>query len=209
MAPRWVPWLLAVAPFPALALASHSLADWVARRGAAAVDHVARSVAQPHREGPAWVYVEPLDAEDATQAPPVDGAASRSIATRVVARRAPVVPKKGIRVRAEAVLRLANAGARPSGIPVAAHGRRPAGLALVGVSGLGIGLVDGDVLTHAGGRPALSPGDVVGMVIGARAHHASEICGRFWRNGEPWNLIVEQPYVQRSHRGPAARRSGS
>jgi len=208
MVPRWVPWLLAVAPLPALALASHAMADWAARRGASAIDRAAKSITSPRDRGPEWVYLEPLGVDEAPEAQLADGVSSGST-KQVIARPSRVVPKKGIRVRAEAVLRLANAGARPSGIPVAAHGRRPAGLALIGVSGLGIGLVDGDVLTHAGGRPALVPGDVIGMVIGARAHHASEICGRFWRNGEPWNLIVEQPYVERSRRGPAARRSGS
>jgi hypothetical protein len=36
---------------------------------------------------------------------------------------------------------------------------------------------------------------VVGVVIGSRAQHVPEICGRFWRHGEAWNLIVEQPYL--------------
>ena len=60
---------------------------------------------------------------------------------------------------------------------------------------LGVGVRDGDVLTHAGGRPATSRADVVGMVIAARGAHQREIGGRFCRAGEVFNLIVEQPYL--------------
>jgi hypothetical protein len=63
------------------------------------------------------------------------------------------------------------------------------------VSALGIGLIDGDVLTHAGGRPATSASSVIGMILGARAKRIPELSGRFWRKGEVWNLSVEQPYV--------------
>jgi hypothetical protein len=56
---------------------------------------------------------------------------------------------------------------------------------------------DGDVLTDAGGRPALSEGDVVGVVIASRGQRVPTISGRFWRNGEPWQLLVEQPYLQK------------
>jgi len=103
---------------------------------------------------------------------------------------------RGIRVSAETVLRLANGGARPTGSPVAPSGARPAGLRLSGVGALGIGMRDGDVLTDAGGRPALSEGDVVGVVIASRGQRVPTISGRFWRNGEPWQLLVEQPYLQ-------------
>ena len=105
------------------------------------------------------------------------------------------IPQRGIRVAASTVLRLANAGLCPSGAPVQAVGGRPAGLVLSGVSGLGIGMQDGDVLTRAAGRPALSPGDVVGVVLASRGAGAPEISGQFWRDGEPWQLTVEQPYL--------------
>ncbi len=102
--------------------------------------------------------------------------------------------RRGLRVPATAVLRLARSGARPRGVPVPAEGPRPAGILLQGVGGLGVGLQDGDVLTMAGGAPALAPSDVVGMVIAARGRRAALIGGQFWRDGEPWNLVVEQPY---------------
>lgn len=204
---RWLWLALAIAPLPFAAYASQRAADHAARRIASAIDAVAQSLGQRTAE-PVAVFVEPLvDADDAAPSTE-DDVASRRSAGPVARGRAPAVtqravaerlgvPKKGIRVRAARVLALANAGVRPSGTFVPARGRRPAGLALSGVSALGIGLRDGDVLTHAAGRPALSAGDVIGVVIGARAGRASEISGRFWRDGEPWNLIVEQPYVQR------------
>jgi len=203
---RWVVPILALIPIAALAIGSHSLADWAGRRAALALDGALKGVSHPAPQAAPMVYVmpegeTPVDETSETRSP-----LPRRVG-KVAAPSASRIPKKGVRVRADAVLRLANAGARPAGIPVPAQGQRPAGLALVGVSGLGIGLVDGDILTHAAGRPALAPGDVIGVVIGARAHGASEICGRFWRRGEPYNLIVEQPYVQPRHR--VAARSGS
>ncbi|HOU94371.1 MAG TPA: hypothetical protein PLU22_25140 [Polyangiaceae bacterium] len=114
---------------------------------------------------------------------------------RPVAHPAPA-PRRGLRVPAEAVLRLARSGARPRGVPVPAEGERPAGILLQDVGGLGIGLEDGDVLTMAGGVPARSPSDVVGMVIAARGRRAVVIGGQFWRDGVPWDLVVEQPYPE-------------
>jgi hypothetical protein len=107
---------------------------------------------------------------------------------------------RGIWVPASTVLRLANSGVRPRGYPVGATAERPAGIALAGVGALGIGLQDGDVLTTAAGRPARSPGDVVGAVLASRGAGAKQISGRFWRDGEPWQLVVEQPYLRPQRR---------
>lgn len=104
-------------------------------------------------------------------------------------------PLRGVRVRAERVLSLANAGVRPRGVPVPASAEHPAGLRLSGVSSLGVGLEDGDVLTRASGRATLSQASVIGAVIAERAAHSREISGVFWRRGEAWNLLVEQPYA--------------
>ncbi|GEM_PF-1004874 len=111
-------------------------------------------------------------------------------------RRPAEAPRRGLRVPAETVLRLARSGARPRGVPVPAAGGRPAGILLQDVGGLGVGLEDGDVLTMAGGVPARSPADVVGMVIAARGRRAATIGGQFWRDGELWDLVVEQPYPE-------------
>ncbi|MBI3202605.1 MAG: hypothetical protein HYZ29_13775 [Myxococcales bacterium] len=196
--------LALILPLPALALGGNALADLLGREAGRGLATVSSRWLRPPTAKPPPLFVE---AEALPDAP--DGVALARVAARPgpVARVAPA-PTKGIRVRADAVLRLANGGARPGGVPVPARGDRPAGLALTGVSALGIGLVDGDVLTHAAGRPALSPGDVIGVVIGSRASQAPEIWGRFWRNGEPWNLVVEQPYP-RGKRRPPSERSGS
>ena len=188
--------VLSMAPLPLLSLAARAAADAVAHRAAIGLDRAAHLFASPRADEPREVFVEPEPDSIAPTEPPRE---VKSKTTRFV-------PAHGIRVRADAVLRLAKAGARPHGIPVPAQGNRPAGLALVGVSALGVGLQDGDVLVQAGGRPALSAGDVVGVVIGSRAQRVPEICGRFWRNGEAWNLVVEQPYVApRAHHDEPVR----
>jgi S1-C subfamily serine protease len=179
--------VLALLPLPWVAWAGREMADGLATKGARLADRVARVIAPVPAKTVPDTFVEALEGEP--EPPPREATPTRP---------AVPVPTRGVRVRAETVLRLANAGARPSGIAVPAKGARPAGVALIGVSALGVGLVDGDVLTHADGRPARSVSDVVSAVIGARSQHAREICGRFWRNGEVWNLIVEQPYPKRA-----------
>ncbi|MCA9599730.1 MAG: hypothetical protein KC776_40760 [Myxococcales bacterium] len=193
--------LLLLFALPLVSAASVRLADALGKSAARSLDAATRGLFAPRHEPPAPVFVEAEVTPPTAEPPP-----ARQVAVRRAVVRAAQIPKKGIRVRADVVLRLANAGLRPSGIPVAARGDRPAGLALSGVSALGIGLVDGDVLTSAAGRPALSAGDVIGVVIGSRAKGVREICGRFWRDGEPWNLIVEQPYVAPRHPHAVARR---
>lgn len=94
----------------------------------------------------------------------------------------------------DSVLRLASSGAVPRGVPVPASGARPAGVRLFGVSALGIGLRDGDVLTRALGVPALSSGAVVHAVLAARARHAAVLEGEVWRGDQRIVLRVEQPY---------------
>jgi hypothetical protein len=107
----------------------------------------------------------------------------------------PVVrPKRGIRVPAATVLRLANRGVRPSGSPVPASGDRPAGLALQGVGALGVGLRDGDVLTQVAGAPASSAGAVIGAVLAARQRRAPAMSGLVYRGSEKIALYVEMPY---------------
>ena len=106
--------------------------------------------------------------------------------------------RRGVFVSASKVLELARQGARPSGIAVARSGTRPAGLLLVGVSGLGVGLKDGDILTQALGRPAVSESTVVGAVIQARGARQPQLSGQIWRDGRTFPLIVVQPYLEAS-----------
>jgi len=98
-------------------------------------------------------------------------------------------------VSAPRVLAIAQSGARPRGKPVPATAKRPAGLRLSGVSALGVGLLDGDVLTEAAGAPALDSGAVIGAVLRARAGQAKTISGTCYRGDERFSLVVEQPYL--------------
>lgn len=102
---------------------------------------------------------------------------------------------QGLFVSAEKVLGLARAGARPGAIPVSADGPRPAGLLLTGVGGLGVGLRDGDILTHALGQPAVSEEVVVGAILRARGAREPQLSGRVWRDGRTFALVVAQPYL--------------
>lgn len=104
-------------------------------------------------------------------------------------------PAKGIFVPASSVLKLASRGGRPRGTPVKASGARPAGLRLSGVSALGIGLEDGDVLTRALGRPALSASSVVESVLVARAKRVKVLDGEIYRGNDRYLIQVEQPYL--------------
>jgi hypothetical protein len=103
--------------------------------------------------------------------------------------------ERGVFVSAEAVLRLASRGVIPRAVAVPASASRPAGLRLVGAAGLGIGLRDGDILTHVLGAPAGSVGAVIDAVVRARAGSARVISGTFWREGRNLSLVVEQPYL--------------
>jgi hypothetical protein len=123
------------------------------------------------------------------------------------ARGKPQKPKEnGVFVPASSVLRLANGGAAmPHAVLVPALGPRPAGLRLIGVSALGIGMRDGDVLTRVLGAEVSSVGEVVARVIAARNQRARQISGEFWRDGARWSLVVEQPYVDAPPPVPSAR----
>jgi hypothetical protein len=75
---------------------------------------------------------------------------------------------------------------------------------LLGVSGLGVGLRDGDILTHALGQPATSEGGVISAVVAARGARQAKLSGRVWRAGRTLSLVVEQPYVLPARRAERA-----
>ena len=108
----------------------------------------------------------------------------------------------GVRISAAQVLALAARRAMPGAVPVPATTRHPAGLMLSGVSALGVGLQDGDVLTEAAGQKATSVAAVVGIVLAARGRQVPEISGRFYRGWVPFALSVEQPYPESRSRPP-------
>jgi hypothetical protein len=105
---------------------------------------------------------------------------------------------RGVRISAAQVLALASRRAMPQAAPVKASAEHPAGLLLRGVSALGVGLQDGDVLTDAAGQKASSVAVVVGLVLAARGRQVPEISGRFFRAGVPFGLVVEQPYPKQT-----------
>lgn len=117
-------------------------------------------------------------------------------------------PPRGLRVSAPTVLRLAQRGARPTAVLVPANGERPAGLSLQGVSGLGVGLQDGDVLTHVGGQPAKSLDSVIAAASAAYKAHVPAMGGRVWRKGESLQLLVELPYPE-GGKAEAPRKTGA
>lgn len=131
----------------------------------------------------------------------------RAAATSGKTSSAPAAPKRGLRVSASTVLRLANARAVPEGVYQGQHGQQPAGMRLMGVSALGVGLQDGDVLSDVAGTPATSRSAVVSAVLQVRARQAEALSATFWRDGEPWRLIVEMPYQRRAAPGALDGRS--
>jgi hypothetical protein len=117
-----------------------------------------------------------------------------SAGRRPRARAVEAVPSS-LMVRSATVLRLAESGARPGGVPVPASDACPAGIALSGVSALGLGLRDGDRLVRAAGMPALDPGAVVSAVVASRGARVPIISGQICRGGALFTVVVEQPYL--------------
>ncbi len=114
-------------------------------------------------------------------------------------------PAIGILVGRKRVQAAVKAGIRPSGTPVPATPWRPAGLALAGVSALGVGLRDGDVLVRAGGTPARSDGAVIGAVRGALESKARAISGEVWRGKRRIVVTVELPKVKFKRKGQRSK----
>ncbi|MEP7121974.1 MAG: hypothetical protein ABJE95_13725 [Byssovorax sp.] len=197
--------LAVAAPFALAAWGSARLARASGDTIGAAVADAAASLPTPGQglldpPRPRETIVDPADAASVVfeDLPELDGdPASPSASTKTGKKKPPAPPlhpTRGIRVSAATVLRLANRGVRPSGSPVAANADRPAGLALQGVAGLGIGLRDGDVLTQVAGAPASSAGAVIGAVLAARQRRAPAMSGVVYRGGDKIALYVEMPY---------------
>ena len=191
----WVFALLLAFLLPAFAIrpASSAYADALAGRIAAWLSALVPTPLPPLEQG----YSGEADEFEPTfaAAPGVSAAAFDVKRPRQPARaRVAQAQGKGIRISSAQVLALAARRAMPSASFVKANAQRPAGLQLSGVSALGVGLQDGDVLTEAAGQRALSVAAVVGVVLAARARGASEISGRFYRGAVPFSLAVEQPY---------------
>ena len=98
-------------------------------------------------------------------------------------------------ISAAQVLCVAQQGIQPSGKPVPAKGKRPAGVAVYGVSTLGFNVRDGDVVTEIMGQPVRSVTQGIAMILAARAAKRSSITGTAWRALRPYSVTVEQPYT--------------
>lgn len=97
-------------------------------------------------------------------------------------------------VSATAVLQLSKSAARPQGNFVPQTSQHPAGLRLVGVGALGIGVRDGDILIDAMGISPRASGEILGAIIEARARRVRALSGTLWRDGHTFRITVEQPY---------------
>jgi len=133
---------------------------------------------------------------DESIARPPDGGKPPTAAERKAGKRRGPPARVGVYVPAATVMRLAQAQVMPRAVAVGPLGARPAGLRLIGVGGLGIGMRDGDVLTRVLGAPVSATGEVISRVIAARGRRAREISGEFWRNGAACSIVVEQPYLE-------------
>ena len=206
-----------VLPGIGVAAATGALADRVGTQAATslrALDHMFGSIrrAEPNPDSAPASETQPTATLESGESPskgetataenpsPRTTAAARSPAPQSTTvpstGSAPPTPARGIYVAADRVLELANSGVRPSGSFAPGTDHRPEGIVLSGVSSLGIGVQDGDVLTHVAGRHVRTRGAVVAAVIAARGKRADAIGGRFWRDGEAWQLSVEMPYPE-------------
>lgn len=136
---------------------------------------------------------------------PGEQSAAPTVASRRAAPTRPSRPPVGVRVSKATIRRLANSGVIPSTVPVPASGRQPAGLRFTDVSGFGIGLRNGDVLTHVAGTPAVDQGTVISVVAAAWKARRATISAEFWRAGRAHPLLVEIPYPRQR---PAPAGSG-
>jgi hypothetical protein len=179
-------------PIVAVRALSGACADNVADRVAAQLSAALRPLSAAFAPATSdYVLTETELAGDASASRVASGPTKIA---RAAKRGSKPVTLHAVRVSSAQVLALASRRAVPDAAPVRANADHPAGLLLHGVSGLGIGMQDGDVLTEAAGQRASSVAAVVGVVLAARARHSSEISGRFFRAGVPYLLTVEQPY---------------
>jgi hypothetical protein len=169
----------------------------VARAGSALVAPLAEASVGVLLRLSAPLTSAPVEAQPPTpfveEAPALTQAAA-SHPRAQVRRAAPKGPLPALFVGRSTVLRLSQSAARPRGSFVGRTAEHPAGLQLSGVSGLGIGVQDGDVLIEALGISPRSPGEIVGAIIEARSKRVAALGGTLWRRGQTFHITVEQPY---------------
>jgi hypothetical protein len=129
---------------------------------------------------------------------PASKPSARSSNSNKKARHATQSPELVVTVGEQRILELARLRAVPEGRPVPAKGARPAGIALYGVSRLGVGLRDGDVLTAVEGRSVQAEGQVIGVVTSVLLRQVRRISGEFWRGDRRGVIVVDLPIVRLS-----------
>jgi hypothetical protein len=191
---RWSALLLA--PLASWALLGGQFADQFGTRVAERLSSVVRFLPRPSVAGEELKVAEepaPTPAPALALAPEAKSPEPGKLGGKAKTAK-PKAPPSAIRVSKAVVLSLAERRVKPSGKFVPAHGNRPAGIALFGVGALGLGVLDGDVLTEVEGRPARAPGQVIEAVVRARGRRADTISGVLYRGQERFVLVVEQPY---------------
>lgn len=181
------------APFAAAAHGAASLVGPLSRGAAGALLGLLAPLSVPP---PALVALEPAvsgSVEAEPESVPVAG--PEKAPRRGAARPAPPVKPTALFVSQATVLKLAESAARPRGAFVPRTADHPAGLRLAGVSGLGIGVQEGDILIEALGISPRAPGELIGAIIEARAKNARFLSGTLWRRGDTFRITVEQPYL--------------
>ncbi len=193
---RWrMPLLLAalVLPFAATALFGRHALTPLARRAATPLSEAASAIAEALPTPPVVVPLEPTPEAEAIA--DIDGAADAEGSEPADTRSQPQITQSGIGIGRARVKAAVKAGIRPSGAGVPATSWRPAGLAVYGISAVGVGLRDGDVLTRIGGSPASSTGAVIAAVSAALRRKQPAIVGEVWRGHHRFLVSVELPEV--------------
>lgn len=176
--------LLLALPFAVVGISLQRMAASIAVTAAASLHRLAGAL--PREVGPA-----PPIPTHGVPPPPASAAAAPSASVPQAAAEPQLA--LGVMVSRKRVRAAVRAGAQPGGSPVPATAYRPAGLSLTGVSAIGAGLRDGDVLTLVGGAPATSYSAVAAAVSGALDKGARAIHGEAWRGRTRIYLTVELP----------------
>lgn len=183
--------LALAAPLVLVAKAQSALAESVVSRAVAALVRVTAPLAPAAAATGADTQEAAGTFEVAAESVALSGGKAAVPRSRTVT---PVKPS-ALFVSAASVLRLSKSAARPQGTFVAQTLQHPAGLRLMGVAALGIGVQDGDILVDAMGMTPRSSGEIIGAIIQARAQRVRHLSGTLWRRGQTFRITVEQPYL--------------
>lgn len=188
--------LLLALPFAALAWTSARIVEPWSRSAAEVLVQLSASLREAPRSPLESSAARPQSASNPTPA-------AKEPSPRSVRRPRPQTANV-LFVSAANVLELAQGASPPRGAFVGAAGSQPAGLRLSGVAALGIGVEDGDILIEALGVEPRSPGQIIGVVLEARAKRLRYVSGTLWRRGQTLRIVVEQPYPEQLRDASAA-----